>query len=216
MDDERSLQSLPPEQTAAGKGASEAVSEVNPEPTAHDAVQDDEVRADSETQGTMETTERDGKEHDGKGNGLPHGSIAAIGERLGQQVAHVSEAAGDKVAHAGEVAGERVHHAGEVAGERVAHAGEAAGQKVILAGEAAEGTVAEAQTRVVHAKRRLVEQAGVMAERLRRSTPTPVREKGARAAEAVRKNRRKAFAGSALVGIAAVVRRRGRRSNDSK
>jgi vacuolar-type H+-ATPase subunit H len=116
--------------------------------------------------------------------------------------------------HAGEVAADRVHRAGEVAGERVAHASEAAGQKVILASEAAEGTVAEAQTRAVHAKNRIVEQAGHLGERIRKSTPTQVRETGTRAVDVVRKNPRKVFAGagSALVGLVTAVRRRGRRS----
>ena len=142
----------------------------------------------------------------GEGGGLPRGSIAAVGERLGQRVAQIGESAGDKVARAA-----------EIAGERVAHAGEAAGQKVILASEAAEGTVADAQTRAVQAKQRLTEQVGHLAKRVRGSAPEPVREKGARAAEAVRKNPRKALAGSAsaLVGIVAAVRRRGRRAGDN-
>lgn len=266
MDDEQSLQSLPPEQTADEEGAGESAPMTNPEAVAGsgvedsavdddeaaqdteaaqdaEAAQDTEAHADSEaamnatnstesagdeadataagTGAEPDATEPDttghegATEHNGKGNGLPRGSIAAVGERLGQRVAHVGEAAGDKVAHVGVAAGDRMHHASEVAGERVAHAGEAAGQKVILAGEAAEGTVAEAQTRAVHAKRRLAEQTGAMVARIRRSTPTPVREKGARAVQAVRRNR-KAFAGSALVGIVAVIRRRGRRSGDAK
>jgi hypothetical protein len=116
---------------------------------------------------------------------LPKGSIAAVGERLGQRVAHVGEAAGDKLAHAGEVAGERMTHASETAGGR---------------------TVADAQTRAAQAKRRIGEQAGELAERVRRSAPAGVRERGARAVQAVRKHRR-AIAGSAVMGLVAVRRR---------
>jgi len=133
-------------------------------------------------------------DEDEHGNGLAKGSIAAAGERLGQRVAQVGEAAGD----------------------RVTHAGEAAGQRVILAGEAAEGTIADAQTRAAQAKQRIAAQAGELAERIRHTTPAAVRERGARVVEAVRKHRRGALAGSAVVGIAAAKRRRGKRSGDGE
>lgn len=149
-------------------------------------------------------------------SGLPKGSIAAVGERLGQRVAQVSEAAGDKVAHAGEVAAARVAQVGGAAGEKVAHAGEAAGQRVILAVEAAEGTVTDAQTRAAQAKQRISQQAGQLASRIRHSTPPPVREKGARAVDAVKKHPRETAVGSALVGLVAVIRRRGKRSGSGE
>jgi len=113
------------------------------------------------------------------------------------------------------VAGERVAHVGEAAGTRVAHVGEAAGQRVILAGEAAEGTVADAQTRAAQAKQRIARQAGALAERVRRTTPASVRERGARAVQAVRKHRRSAIASSAVFGIVTAARRRGKRSDDA-
>jgi len=152
-----------------------------------------ETEADTETETEAEAAARE--------TGQPRGSIAAVGERLGQRVAHVGEAAGD-----------RVQHAGEVAGQRVAHAGEAAGQRVILASEAAEGTVVEAQTRAAHATQRITEQAGQLAGRIKHSALAPARQQGARAVQAVRKNRRTVFAGSALVGLMAAIRRRGKRS----
>lgn len=220
MDDEQSLQSLPPEQAAGEDGEADKASKPeaqSTEPAAEVAsaeVVDEAGDAEAPAAGAVADADVDNDE-DASDDTIPRRSIAAVGERLGQRVAQVSEAAGDKVAHATEVAGERVHHAGEVAGERVAHVGEAAGQKVILASEAAEGTVAEAQTRAAHATRRLVEQTGQLAKRIRRSTPAPVREKSAKAVESVRKNPRKAFAGSALVGIVAAVRRRGRNSDDA-
>ncbi|HEU5356173.1 MAG TPA: hypothetical protein VFU65_17000 [Actinocrinis sp.] len=149
-------------------------------------------------------------------SGLPKGSIAAVGERLGQRVAQASEAAGDKVAHVGEVAAARVAQVGGAAGEKVAHAGEAAGQRVILAVEAAEGTVTDAQTRAVQAKERITRQAGQLANRIRHSAPPPVREKGARAVDVVKKHPRETAVGSALVGLVAVIRRRGKRSGNGE
>jgi len=201
MDDEHPVRSPAPEATAE-----EGVT------TTQESTEAAQAGADAEV-GTQPETEA-GSEADAAAqeNGLPHGSIAAVGERLGQRVAQVGEAAGDKVTHASEAAADRVHHVGEVAGQKVAHAGEAAGQRVILAGEAAEGTVAEAQTRAAHATRRIAEQAGRLTGRIRRSAPAPVRERGARTVEAVRKNPRKVFAGSALVGLMAAIRLRGKRS----
>jgi hypothetical protein len=217
MDDEQSLQSLPPEQAAGEDGEADEAGKpeaqsTQPAAEVVSAESTDEAGGAEVPDGAAADASDD---EDANDTTMPRRSIAAVGERLGQRVAQVSEAAGDKVAHATEVAGERMHHAGEVAGERVAHVGEAAGQKVILASEAAEGSVAEAQTRAAHATRRLVEQTGQLAKRIRRSTPTPVREKSAKAVESVRKNPRKAFAGSALVGIVAAVRRRGRNSDDA-
>lgn len=216
MDDEQSLQSLPPEQqTADEEGAREATAgdvpaQAEPEAEAGAALGatgETETGTDTETGATETAAEAEAEvaaaadAQSQSNDGLPRGSIAAVGEKLGQRVAHISETAGDKVAHVG-----------ELAGERVAHAGEAAGQKVILASEAAEGTVAEAQTRAVQAKKRMAEQVGHLTRRVRSSTPEPVREKGARVAEVVRKNPGK-IAGSALVGLMAVVRRRGRNSD---
>lgn len=218
MDDEQSLESLPPEQQKAAQDAADedgagppdseaahvAEASVAPEVAEPEAVASESVASEaaatqapaSEAEVASAQAEAEAEEEAsqaGQDGGLPRGSIAAVGERLGQRVAQISETAGDKVAHAGE----------------------AAGQKVILASEAAEGTVAEAQTRAVEAKQRIAEQVGHLAKRVRRSTPEPVRETGARAVEAVRKNPRKAFAGSsALVGIVAAVRRIGRRSGD--
>lgn len=220
MDDEQSLQSLPPEQQTADQESETTQATHAPAAPAAPAAETElaqpeaEAEAHAEAQAATES-ESDTEIEAAQGNGQPRGSISSVGERLGQRVAQVSEAAGDKVAHAGEVAGERVHHASEVAGERVAHVGEAAGQKVILASEAAEGTVAEAQTRAVQAKKRIAEQVGHVTRRIRSSAPTPIRENSERVVEAVRKNPRKAFAGSALVGgIMAAVRRRGRHSDD--
>ncbi|HZU54502.1 MAG TPA: hypothetical protein VFA06_01410, partial [Actinocrinis sp.] len=148
--------------------------------------------------------------------GLPKGSIAAVGERLGQRVAQVSEAAGDKVAHVGEVAAARIAQVGGAAAERVAHVGEAAGQRVILAGEAAEGTAVDAQTRAAQAKERITRQAGELARRIRHSTPPPVREKGSRAVDVVKKHPRETAVGSAIIGLVAVIRRRGKRSGSGE
>ena len=207
MDDEQSLQSLPPEhQTADEDAAVTVAAPETPEPEAQVASAEAEAKAEveAETEAKSETEaepEAEAQRESGEENGLPHGSISAVGERLGQRVAQVSETAGDKMAHAG-----------EVVGERVAHVGEAAGQKVILASEAAEGTVAGAQTRAVQAKQRIVEQVGHLGRRIRTSTPAPVREKGARAVDVVRKNPRKVFAAPAVVGLVAAMRRLGRRS----
>ena len=209
MDDEQSLQSLPPEQQTADQESETTQATHAPAAPAAPAAETElaqpepEAEANAEAQAATET-ESDTEIEAAQGNGQPRGSISSVGERLGQRVAQVSEAAGDKVAHAG-----------EVAGERVAHVGEAAGQKVILVSEAAEGTVAEAQTRAVQAKKRIAEQVGHVTRRIRSSAPTPIRENSERVVEAVRKNPRKAFAGSALVGgIMAAVRRRGRHSDN--
>jgi hypothetical protein len=214
---------VPPEQTAVAEPAPEATPESVPEaaPEAVAAVPDEPAsdEAASAESAPAPASEAPASEElaseNGQTDGLPKGSIAAVGERLGQRVAQISEAAADRVTHASEVAGKQVSHAGEVAGSRVAHAGEAAGQRVILAGEAAEGTVADAQTRAAKAKRRIVTQAGALAGRIRRTTPAALREKGTRAVQAVRSHRRSAIAGSAIFGIAAA-RRRGKHSDDEK
>jgi hypothetical protein len=209
MDNDRPV---PTEQTAVAEPAPEATPESVPEAVAVPEAAPEAVVP--EAAAPEAVVPEAAAEEDGQKDGLPKGSIAAVGERLGQRVAQISEATADRVTHAGEVAGKQVSHAGEVAGSRVAHVGEAAGQRVILAGEAAEGTVADAQTRAAQAKRRIVTQAGSLAERIRRTTPAALREKGTRAVQAVRNHRRSAIAGSAMFGIAAAARRRGKHSDD--
>jgi hypothetical protein len=195
-----------PGAAAAGAVSHEAVSDeaVSHEAVSHEAVSDKAVAAGGTASEAAQGQSRD----------LPEASIAAVGERLGQRVAQASEAVGDKVAHVGEAAAQRVAQVGETAGQRLAQAGEAAGQRVILVGENAEHTVIDAQARIWQAARRVAGHAEELFGKARRSVLPPVREKGSQVAQSVRQHPRETAAGSAFVGLVAVVRRRRKRQSN--